>query len=108
MSNERGYKAIESEASRLGWPTHWATDLTVHDKAVLARESAPAQFGWSIRRSGTDLYIVGSEWSIDWLNANIKHLMGRTIYYYFYDGSELRSLPAEELLKVLQKGVPDD
>lgn len=106
--NMRGYKAIAAEASRLGWPELWATDLTTHDYKMLTEFDAPREFGWSIRRCGTDLYIPDSEWSICWLESHTKYLMGRDIRYYFYDGSTLRSLPADELLRVLQKGVPDD
>ena len=71
-SNVKGYEAIEAEASRLGWPTHFTADLTKHDYAILNDYDAPTRFGWSVRECGTDLYRVGNEWSIAWLQSHIE------------------------------------
>jgi hypothetical protein len=44
MANWDGYAAIKAEADRLGWPESYRTDLTKHDRGILARKDAPQRF----------------------------------------------------------------
>jgi hypothetical protein len=48
------YDIIAAEAARIGWPQHWATDLTTHDRNFID-ENQPRRFVWMLRTCGTDL-----------------------------------------------------
>lgn len=52
----RHYRALVAESERVGWPLRYAADLTVHDRASLARTPHAEPFCWALGPSGTVLY----------------------------------------------------
>lgn len=49
------YMTIKTEAGRRNLPEHYTTDLTKHDRQILSRKDAPAEFVWVLRQCGTHL-----------------------------------------------------
>jgi hypothetical protein len=55
MANWEAYRAIKAKAEAIGWPTHYETDLTHHNRIRLSRKDAPDEFLWGLRPMGTHL-----------------------------------------------------
>lgn len=85
------WKLIATEAKRIGWPTHYATDLEVHDAHTLA-VAKPDVFLWSVRPSGTWLSL--DDTSSQRRRYEIEH-EPETRYYEARRGS-LRPLTAPQ------------
>ena len=100
MANRQGYRAIEAAAEALGWPVHWRTDLTTHDRRTLSRAAAPQTFGWAVRETGTWLYIPGDICSLLWARATVIEDCPERRYFW-YDGSRLREVSAGESMQLL-------
>jgi hypothetical protein len=100
MANWDGYAAIKAEADRLGWPESYRTDLTKHDRGILARKDAPQRFGWSIRATGTDFYHPNCIWAVRWARVMYQS-HDKTQRYYWYDGMALSSVSLDELIERL-------
>ena len=49
------YMTIKAEALRQNMPEHYRTDLITHDRQILSKKDAPAQFVWVLRTCGTHL-----------------------------------------------------
>ena len=100
MANWNGYSAISMEAKRLGWPEICRSDLSKHDKGILAKKDAPEAFGWSIRQTGTDFYRPNSIEAIRWAQAMYRS-GDQSQRYYWYDGTTLSAVSLDELLEQL-------
>ena len=99
QTNIRGYRAIVDEAARIGWPTHFAVDLTESDLNALCSPGAPHAFWWGIRSSGTDLYHPNHLYSVQWILARAKtYSDGDEQRYYAYAGEKLRLLTRERMI----------
>ncbi len=92
--------AIKAEARRLGWPTHWKTDL-VADIRALRKKAAPETFGWAIRAAGTELFRPGSIGAITWLSAAITVREPGQQRYYHWNGTTLVPIEPEQLIRLL-------
>lgn len=93
------YEAIAVEAERLGWPMHWRTDLTEHDRGALSQPDAPKEFGWAVRSTGTDLYTAGDEFERLWAESSAR--LRPEQRWYWWDGSGLTELPFERFARWL-------
>ena len=99
QTNIRGYRAIADEAARIGWPTHFAVDLTESDLNALCSPGAPHAFWWGIRSSGTDLYHPNHLYSVQWALARAgTYPDGDEQRYYAYTGEKLRPLTRERMI----------
>jgi len=79
MANWEAYRLMKAESVRVGWPKHYAADLTKHDRRRLSRKDAPETFVWILRESGTHLLPIYDGWA----DATLKHV-GQV---YVYDGT---------------------
>jgi len=66
MANWQAYRAMKAKAEEVGWPRAFPTDLTKHDRMLLARKDAPAEFVWVLRECGTHLLRLGKPFSLTW------------------------------------------
>lgn len=99
QTNIRGYRAIAEEAARIGWPTHFAVDLTESDLNALCSPGAPRVFWWGIRSSGTDLFHPNHLYSVQWALARAgTYPEGDEQRYYAYSGERLRPITRERLI----------
>lgn len=55
----RHYLALVAKADEIGWPLRFRTDLTKHDRALLATKPADRPFAWILGEDGTGLYYPG-------------------------------------------------
>lgn len=92
-----GYRAIATEATRLGWPKYYKEDLTVHDLKTLSSPGAPQNFWWGIRSTGTDLYRPNTLFDAEWAIARSQQPSDEQHYYAFEHG-KLSSVTSERLL----------
>jgi hypothetical protein len=53
--NPPHYAAIKAEADRVRWPERFRSDVTIHDRAALAKRDPSAPFGWVLSCLGTHL-----------------------------------------------------
>lgn len=76
------YDLLVAESKRLGWPTIFRTDLTMHDRQML-RQRDPLQGGefvWVVREHGTHLYFIeaapkqqAADWFLWMMRYHQKH-----------------------------------
>lgn len=88
------YTQIRAEAARLSLPRHTPTthtDLTVHDHAALSLN--PAQFGWILHPTGTDLLLCHGDVAKARHYAGPGHADHRT--YWAENGQLVPVSPAE-------------
>lgn len=98
MAAVTAYGALVKEAAAIGWPLAYRRDLTVHDRAACRRLKPGQRFVWSVRETGTDLYVLG-EASVAWARAQRS---GQR--WYLWTGSELRALRGkEEAVSILEE-----
>lgn len=98
MLPEVQHQQLLAEAARVGWPEHYRDDLFVYDKVALAKYT-PTEFGWVLRRCGTDFYFPNDEASFNWAQANFS--LDPTVRpYWFSDGRLQPMTHAEFLAKV--------
>ena len=99
QTNIPGYRAIVEEAARIGWPTHFAVDLTESDLNVLCSPGAPRVFWWGVRSSGTDLFHPNHLYSVQWALARVTtYPSGDEQRYYAYTGERLRPITRERMI----------
>jgi len=99
QTNIQGYRAIVAEAARIGWPTHFAVDLTESDLNALCSPGAPHAFWWGIRSSGTDLFHPNHLYSVQWALARAgTYPEGDEQRYYAYSGERLRPITRERMI----------
>lgn len=55
------FLAISREALRIGWPTSYRRDLTLHDRRELARHDDAEPCIWIVRDMGTHLIFPGGQ-----------------------------------------------
>src|SRR5262245_60474441 len=64
-----GYMAIVRTAHELGLPYHYATDITIHDRLLIA-QCQPRQFAWLLHISGSLLSMPEpNQRPLDYLHA---------------------------------------
>ena len=94
MANRKGYRAIKEESERVGWPTHFRTDLTKHDRNTLSKKDMPREFGWVLREHGTHLLFSPCDGiNLDWAKVISHNTEAR---FYWFDGEDLRPVSPQE------------
>src|SRR5215212_2275429 len=82
-----GYAAIVAKAHALGLPHYSATDITIHDRLLIARRQ-PRQFAWLLHRSGSLLSLPEpNQRPLDYLHASRR--LYRHALPFWWDGSAL-------------------
>lgn len=102
------YASMMAEASRLGWPERFATDLTEHDARALLAAKRDALFLWAIGPLGTVL-----AFEAETSRARIQRtyyvrtilealgLDGAEPRFFSWDGTRLASATAQEASELL-------
>jgi hypothetical protein len=82
-----GYAAIVTKAHALGLPQRHATDITIHDRLLIASRQ-PRQFAWLLHRSGSLLSLPEpNQRPLDYLHAT-RRLYGDALPFW-WDGNDL-------------------
>jgi hypothetical protein len=82
-----GYVAIVAKAHALGLPQRHATDITIHDRLLIASRQ-PRQFAWLLHSSGSLLSLPEpSGRPLDYLHAT-QRLYSQALPFW-WDGSDL-------------------
>jgi hypothetical protein len=82
-----GYAAIVATAHALGLPQCHATDITIHDRLLIASRQ-PRQFAWLLHRCGSLLSLPEpSGRPLDYLHAT-RRLYSQALPFW-WDGSDL-------------------
>jgi hypothetical protein len=82
-----GYAAIVAKAHALGLPQRSATDITIHDRLLIARRQ-PRQFAWLLHSSGSLLSLPKlNQRPLDYLHAS-RRLYSHALPFW-WDGSDL-------------------
>jgi hypothetical protein len=82
-----GYVAIVAKAHALGLPQCSATDITIHDRLLIARRQ-PRQFAWLLHSSGSLLSLPEpNQRPLDYLHAT-RRLYSHALPFW-WDGSAL-------------------
>jgi hypothetical protein len=83
----RGYAAIVVKAHTLGVPQRHATDITVHDRLLIASRE-PRQFAWLLHSSGSLLSLPEpNQRPLDYLHATRR--LYRHALPFWWDGRDL-------------------
>lgn len=93
---------IAGEALRVGWPTSYRRDLTLHDRRELGKRGGP--FLWVLRELGTHLVFPGGgEPSCEALARSVISTWGDRCRCYHFDGYALRSVSAEAAMDIARR-----
>ena len=85
-----GYAAIVAKAHALGLPHRYATDITIHERLLIARHQ-PRQFAWLLHRCGSLLSLPEpNQRPLDYLHAT-RRLYGHALPFW-WDGSDLAQM----------------
>jgi hypothetical protein len=94
-----GYAAIVATAHDLGLPQSYATDITIHDRQLIAQRQ-PRQFAWLLHASGSLLSMPKpNERPLDYLHA-AKRMYGHALSFW-WDGIKL--MRAEEIDRLITR-----
>ena len=94
-----GYTAIVTKANALGLPQRHATDITIHDRLLIASRQ-PCQFAWLLHRSGSLLSLPEpNQRPLDYLHAS-RRLYSQALPFW-WDGSELSR--TEHLAELIER-----
>ncbi len=102
-TNKRAYGLLLAVSRQVGWPIHFATDLTVHDRGILTHLGAPSVFGWRLGDFGTDLYPVGDAHAL--LQARASVANNPASHWYWYEGGVLDEVGAAEVVRRLERAL---
>lgn len=98
------YDELELEASAVGWPLSFKTDLTEHDKPRLQGGDAPKIFGWVLRKLGTLLLDPRmSRSSLDGYTRHLTEPASDAHRYYWHNGRALKEVDRDRMLELLRK-----
>ena len=97
----KAYEALLAVAESLGWPRLWKTDLLEHDRRVLCGADPPPQFCWSVRETGTFLYLgeAGDLWHL--LYWELRLMPGSR--FFRWDGDWLCELTFAETIAEVER-----
>ena len=85
-----GYTAIVTKAHALGLPQRHATDITIHDRLLIASRQ-PRQFAWLLHSSGSLLSLPEpNQRPLDYLHAS-QRLYSQALPFW-WDGSDLAQM----------------
>lgn len=98
------YDDLEIEATLIGWPVSFKTDITEHDRPRLQGDDAPKVFGWVLRELGTLLLDPRmSKSSLDGYARHLESADGDGHRYYWHNGRTLTELGRELMIELLRK-----
>jgi hypothetical protein len=113
-----GYVAIVAQAYELGLPQRYATDITIHDRLLLAQRR-PRQFAWLLHACGSLLSIPeANKRPLDYLHAVLRTYPHALLFWW--DGRDLiraqdidllmtrMSVACAELLEPLSDAITED
>lgn len=93
------YAAMMAESERIGWPTAYQRDLTVHDVNYLAQYQ-PDEFLWIVRDSGTHLFSPSDgrplESALQWLTATVRTYGLNNLRMYIWRNGALSEVMHED------------
>jgi hypothetical protein len=97
------YRAICAEAKRLGLPTRYRADLTVHDRTHLSQIPNGESFGYVLRASGTHVFRAERRGNPDGFAYVERHFSpgytsDKQIHCYWWDGTRLVALADSKAL----------
>jgi hypothetical protein len=100
------YTAIVAKAHALGLPQCSATDITIHDRLLIARHQ-PRQFAWLLHRSGSLLSLPEHNGRpLDYLHAT-RRLYSQALPFW-WDGSDLvQTADIDQLIARMQSACAD-
>jgi len=101
--NLKAYRAIEAEAARLGLPTTYKTDVTVHDRAALTGDDAAPIFVWVLRGCGTLLYRYDCAANV--VAAAAACWSDRDAHWYIWDDDELLAVTPDDAVAELAESL---
>ena len=85
-----GYAAIVAKAHALGLPQRHATDITIHDRLLIASRQ-PRQFAWLLHSNGSLLSLPEPhQRPLDYLHAS-RRLYSQALPFW-WDGSDLAQM----------------
>ena len=102
--NPLHYAAILAEANRVGWPETFRRDVTVHDRAALAKRDPSEPFGWVLSCLGTYLVfpstgLVDAKHRPDEMPQIVCDAFGEDdCRFYWWDGRSLCDVKLPEVL----------
>src|SRR5829696_244719 len=101
-----GYAAIVAKAHALGLPQCSATDITIHDRLLIARRQ-PRQFAWLLHHCGSLLSLPEPNGRpLDYLHAT-RRLYGHALPFW-WDGSALVQMAdIDQLIARMQVACAD-
>jgi hypothetical protein len=101
-----GYAAIVAKAYALGLPQCSATDITIHDRLLIARRQ-PRQFAWLLHRCGSLLSLPEpNQRPLDYLHAT-RRLYSQALPFW-WDGSDLmQTADIDQLIARMQAACAD-
>ena len=101
-----GYVAIVAQAHSLGLPHRYATDITVHDRLLIAGRQ-PRQFAWLLHQGGSLLNLPETnERPLDYLHAT-RRIYGHALPFW-WDGSALvQTSDIDQLIARMQVACAD-
>jgi hypothetical protein len=92
-----GYVAIVTKAHSLGLPHLYATDITIHDRLLIA-ERQPRQFAWLLHDCGSLLSTPEpNERPLDYLHAT-RRTYGHALPFWWNGTSLIRTEDIEQLI----------
>ena len=96
-----GYTAIVTKAHALGLPQRHATDITIHDRLLIASRQ-PRQFAWLLHSSGSLLSLPEPhQRPLDYLHATRR--LYRQALPFWWDGSALvQTADIDQLIERVQ------
>jgi hypothetical protein len=79
----RAHAALLAEATRLGWPTHFVTDLD-HDARAIATMAPHEPFAWAIGAHGTHIGRSGGQLTMRMVSDNFNDCR-----FFVWDGCRM-------------------
>ena len=95
------YQAIKSVSDKSQIIKAFHEDLTKHDKKSI-EENPDSRFLWFIYRNGTHIYFLDNR-KKNWLEAIFKSFPSTKNYAFFWDGSDLHHITADQAIKIQYK-----
>ena len=96
-----GYAAIVAKAHELDLPTCYPTDITIHDRLLIARRQ-PRQFAWLLHHCGSLLSLPEPhQRPLDYLHAT-RRIYGQALPFW-WDGADLiQAVDIDQLITLMQ------
>jgi hypothetical protein len=92
-----GYLAIVAQADELGLPQRYATDITIHDRLLLAQRR-PNAFAWLLHESGSLLSMPEPNTRpLDYLHA-VRRIYPHALPFWWDGALLIRAKAIEELI----------